>query len=87
VGETWEKALAARNRLAHSYFWSQFKKLSASEAHEDLIGGLRKDATLFKEAAEATRNLVEQLIPSLGIEAGTWRAALQEEFARLRDGA
>src|ERR1022692_1920555 len=63
VRETWEKAVAARNRLAHSYFWSHFEQLSASEAHEDLVIGLQGDALLFSEAAAAARDLVEHLIP------------------------
>jgi uncharacterized protein YutE (UPF0331/DUF86 family) len=84
VRETWEEALKARNRLAHNYFWSHFEALSDAGAHGPVISELRAAAHLFNDAARAARDVVEALIPKLGIKVEVWKTSVEEELARLR---
>jgi len=83
VESLWQRALELRNDLSHGFFWKCHARLMNPESCGKLVEELKRAASLFNDASDAARQLMEKSIVMLGIDRESWRQAVEDELHRL----
>ncbi len=81
--DDWARALDRRNYLIHRFFWANAVRLYQADGCDALVCELQELATLFASCQESARQVVAQLITSLGVDRAEWDAVMQRELDLL----